>query len=353
MTAASAPRGFPAPAPTPRVSAMTWVSVFGRLLAIQGSWNYETLLGNGIGFALEPVLRRLPGGVHGDAFKAAMTRESAYFNAHPYLTSVAVGALARAELSGVPPERIERFRTALCGPLGSVGDRLIWAGWLPFSSLVALVAFGFGAAPVPVILIFLGLYNAGHFGLRVWGLYVGWTRGLAVATALAKSGASAGTGIHCACCRGRGRRRHPSRRVAHSRLRRLALRRCARQRRPHRRGARSPAWPCGRLEARARADRPLRPRLGGPLMVERTVQILNKNGLHARPAAEIVKVAAKFASEITIARDDLEVNGKSIMGVMMLAAECGASVRLRADGADAEGAVDAIATLIANKFGER
>jgi phosphocarrier protein HPr len=88
-------------------------------------------------------------------------------------------------------------------------------------------------------------------------------------------------------------------------------------------------------------------------MVERTVQILNKNGLHARPAAEVVKVAAKFASEITLARDDLEVNGKSIMGVMMLAAECGASVRLRADGADAEQAVDALATLIANKFGER
>jgi phosphocarrier protein HPr len=88
-------------------------------------------------------------------------------------------------------------------------------------------------------------------------------------------------------------------------------------------------------------------------MVERTVQILNKNGLHARPAAEVVKVAAKFASEITLARDDLEVNGKSIMGVMMLAAECGASVRLRADGADAEQAVDAIAALIANKFGER
>jgi len=88
-------------------------------------------------------------------------------------------------------------------------------------------------------------------------------------------------------------------------------------------------------------------------MVERTVQILNKNGLHARPAAEVVKIAAKFSSEITLARDDLEVNGKSIMGVMMLAAECGASVRLRADGADAEQAIDAIATLIANKFGER
>ena len=88
-------------------------------------------------------------------------------------------------------------------------------------------------------------------------------------------------------------------------------------------------------------------------MVERTVQILNKNGLHARPAAEIVKIAAKFSSEITLARDELEVNGKSIMGVMMLAAECGASVVLKADGADAEQALDALATLIANKFGER
>ena len=88
-------------------------------------------------------------------------------------------------------------------------------------------------------------------------------------------------------------------------------------------------------------------------MVERTVQILNKNGLHARPAAEIVKLAAKYTSEITISRDGTEVNGKSIMGVMMLAAECGASIVLRAKGEDAEQALDAIAALIANKFGER
>lgn len=184
MTAA-ATRAYPAPDPTPHVSAFTWVSVFVRTLAIQGSWNYETLLGNGVGFALEPVLRRLPGGVHTDAFKAAMARESAYFNAHPYLASVAVGALARAELSGVPAERIERFRTAICGPLGSVGDRLVWAGWLPLSSLVALVAFGLGARPMMVVVTFVLMYNIGHFGLRIWGLYVGWTRGLAVASALA------------------------------------------------------------------------------------------------------------------------------------------------------------------------
>jgi phosphocarrier protein HPr len=87
-------------------------------------------------------------------------------------------------------------------------------------------------------------------------------------------------------------------------------------------------------------------------MIERTVTIVNKNGLHARPAAEIVKLAAKYQSEITIVRDDLEVNGKSIMGVMMLAAECGASIVVRANGPDAEQAVGAIEQLIANRFGE-
>jgi len=88
-------------------------------------------------------------------------------------------------------------------------------------------------------------------------------------------------------------------------------------------------------------------------MAERSVQIINKNGLHARPAAEIVKIAAKFQSEITLIRDGTEVNGKSIMGVMMLAAECGATLLLRAEGADADAALDALDTLIKNKFGER
>lgn len=87
-------------------------------------------------------------------------------------------------------------------------------------------------------------------------------------------------------------------------------------------------------------------------MVERAVQIRNRNGLHARPAAEIVKAAARFKSDITIVREDMEVNGKSIMGVMMLAAECGATIVLRADGPDADAAVEAIERLIANKFGE-
>ena len=162
----------------------TRLGIFVRLLAIQGAWNYETLLGNGIGFCIEPALRLLPGGRHTPEFHAALARESRYFNAHPYLASVAVGALARAELDGEAPERIERFRTALCGPLGSVGDRLVWAGWLPFCSLLSLALFGLGARAIAVVGFFLLVYNAGHFALRIWGLNTGWTHGLRVASAL-------------------------------------------------------------------------------------------------------------------------------------------------------------------------
>ena len=87
-------------------------------------------------------------------------------------------------------------------------------------------------------------------------------------------------------------------------------------------------------------------------MSERSVQIVNKHGLHARPAAEMVKAASRYNADITISREDLEVNGKSIMGVMMLAAEYGATITLRATGPDAEDAIDALSVLVASRFGE-
>ncbi len=160
------------------------LAMYLRLFAIQGAWNYETMTGNGIAFALEPALRRLPGGRGGPAYCEAMARQSGYFNAHPYLAAVAVGALARAELDGVPPAQIERFKVAATGPLGSVGDRLIWAGWLPFCSALALLTFGLGGSPVVVVGLFLGAYNAVHLALRAWGLHAGWRHGLHVAQAL-------------------------------------------------------------------------------------------------------------------------------------------------------------------------
>ena len=87
-------------------------------------------------------------------------------------------------------------------------------------------------------------------------------------------------------------------------------------------------------------------------MIERTIEVVNSLGLHARPAAQFVRLAAGFASEIELARDDMSVNGKSIMGVMMLAAECGSQVVVRATGSDEEAAVSALEQLIRNGFGE-
>ena len=168
----------------PSLPASTRLAISLRLFAIQASWNYEILIGNGIGFCVEPALRLLPGGKGGEAYRAALARQSQYFNAHPYLSSFAVGALARAELEGQPAARIERFRTALCGPLGSVGDRLVWVGLLPTCSFAVLLLFGVGASPLVCVLTFLLLYNAGHVALRLWGLQMGWEKGLGVATAL-------------------------------------------------------------------------------------------------------------------------------------------------------------------------
>lgn len=88
------------------------------------------------------------------------------------------------------------------------------------------------------------------------------------------------------------------------------------------------------------------------MMVERGVLVVNQAGIHARPSAEIVKTASRFASVVTLSLDGLDVNAKSIMGVMMLAAPCGSTVTVRADGEDAQSAVMALADLFARKFGE-
>lgn len=87
-------------------------------------------------------------------------------------------------------------------------------------------------------------------------------------------------------------------------------------------------------------------------MKRKEVEIKNKLGLHARPASLLVKLAGKFESEIQLAKDDTEINAKSILGVMMLAAGPGQSITISADGPDAEEAVDAIASLIESGFGE-
>lgn len=87
-------------------------------------------------------------------------------------------------------------------------------------------------------------------------------------------------------------------------------------------------------------------------LVERMVQIVNPLGLHARPAAEFVKLANRFQSQVSLTKEEQLVNGKSILGVMTLAAECGSQLVIRADGPDADSAAQALADLVARGFSE-
>lgn len=87
-------------------------------------------------------------------------------------------------------------------------------------------------------------------------------------------------------------------------------------------------------------------------MIEREAKIVNQLGMHARPAAALVKLASGFKSDIEVVKDGMAVNGKSIMGVMMLNAECGSSILVRASGADEAAAVEALVGLVATGFGE-
>jgi len=84
----------------------------------------------------------------------------------------------------------------------------------------------------------------------------------------------------------------------------------------------------------------------------RKVKILNSLGLHARPSAQFVKVASKFKSDVYLSKNDREVNGKSIMGVMTLAAEMGSTLTIRVDGEDEELAMEALVNLVNVKFYE-
>jgi phosphocarrier protein HPr len=90
----------------------------------------------------------------------------------------------------------------------------------------------------------------------------------------------------------------------------------------------------------------------GVAVIEREAKIVNPLGMHARPAAEFVKVASRFKASVEVQKDNLTVNGKSIMGVMMLAAERGSSLTIKTDGADAEEAMEALLALVADGFHE-
>lgn len=161
-----------------------WRALF-RLLEVQAAWTYERMAGIGVGHAAEPLLRQLDGARDEGARRAAVARSAEYFNSHPYLAGVAVGAVVRAERDGVPGPTISRLRTALSGPLGSLGDQLIWAGEVP-------ALMGAALALVPVVgwwsvLLVPVVHNVLRLRLTLWGLDLGLREGLGVGGALERS----------------------------------------------------------------------------------------------------------------------------------------------------------------------
>ena len=155
------------------------VSAFLRSFLIQGSWNYHTMLGSGFAFSMLPGLRQLYGSEPA-ALDASLQRHLEHFNAHPYLAGVALGAALKLEAEGADAETVRRFKLAVRGPLGSLGDALVWAAWLPGVSVLALALYWMGLPGWWAAVLFLGIYNVGHIALRLWGFRVGLTEGRTV-----------------------------------------------------------------------------------------------------------------------------------------------------------------------------
>lgn len=156
-----------------------------RLLAVQAAWTYERMSGIGVGHAAAPLLRDLYAEHSPAARRAAVARSAEFFNSHPYLAGVAVGAVVRAERDGVPGAVIVRLRTALSGPLGALGDQLIWAGEVPALIGVALALTPWWGAWTVVCVVII--HNSMRFALTAWGLDTGLREGLGIGAALQRS----------------------------------------------------------------------------------------------------------------------------------------------------------------------
>ncbi len=159
------------------------LSLLLRSFLVQASWNYRTLIGTGVAWALLPVTRRLHS-TEPEATAGPVVDEP--FNAHPYLSPVALGALARIASDGVDPDMARRFKDALRSPLGSLGDKLVWGAWRPFCAVAAVLLAATGAGPIVVVVLFLGAYNLLHLTLRIWGVGAGFRAGLDVGGALSR-----------------------------------------------------------------------------------------------------------------------------------------------------------------------
>jgi PTS system mannose-specific IID component len=156
-----------------------------RLLAVQAAWNYERMTGLGMGYAAEPLLEDLKS-ADPARHAEAQIRSAEYFNSHPYLAGLALGALVRAEYDLVPGPQIARLRTALTSPLGALGDQLFWAGLVPALMAGSIIAVVYGAGLWALLAALVG-YNVGRVATGVWALRTGLATGAKVGAAIGAS----------------------------------------------------------------------------------------------------------------------------------------------------------------------
>ncbi len=361
-----------------RVPPLALARCFVRSLFLQAAWNRRGMQNLGFAYAVEPALRALyPEPLR---HREALARHLGFFNCHPYAAAGILGGAihheervaAGEELAGAPVT----YKATLQGPLAAVGDGFFWTALRPFSG--ALAALGALVLGWPAVLVTLVAYNAVHLTLRIGLFRAGYQRGDAIVTAIGRLAlpALAGRlrlataalcGLAAAALAARaaqgGRRRAPPR----PRSRSWATWPSPAARRPF-----PPPTSPGRWERpRPSSSTSFTGRRcdagdsfgahGGPrppseiLMprLERSFLIVNILGLHARAAAQLVQAANRFRSEVHLEKDGSEVNGKSIMGVLTLAAAKGTEVLVACEGEDADAAMVAIAALIENGFGEK
>lgn len=157
---------------------------FLRLFFLQALWNYQNLQGTGFLFALAPFLSRQK-----DKQDEDHAKYHGFFNAHPYMASLAIGATLRREATNPQDRRsIQEFHNALAGPLGLVGDSLFWRTTKPACALLGIfisyIIYGDSLAPLAAAAGFLLVYNVTHLRIRWWGLQRGWELGDNVLAAL-------------------------------------------------------------------------------------------------------------------------------------------------------------------------
>ena len=169
-----------------RLNIFVFISMFFRSFLIQAVWNYQSMLSIGFCFALVPVANTL--------FKDRQKRIEFYnrhlnfFNAHPYFSSFALGAIARVEEDMIIEGKeeyvkIDRLKNALMGPLGAIGDQLVWATLKPASILVCLLGvLLINSYETKIIFLFvlLILYNIPHLYIRIFGVIKGYQAGYEV-----------------------------------------------------------------------------------------------------------------------------------------------------------------------------